>query len=132
MPSFGKRSKEKLATLHPDLQKILNIAIKHVDFTILEGHRTQEIQDMYYEQGKTKVKYPNGKHNKVPSEAADIALYPIDWEDIEGFRALAFFIKGIAAANGIDLRLGADWDGDFTAKDQSFNDMPHIELRIKK
>lgn len=130
MPSFGKRSKEKLATLHPDLQKILNIAIKYVDFTILEGHREKEIQDMYYEQGKSKVQFPNSKHNSSPSEAVDVAPYPIDWEDHDRFRALAFFIKGIGASNGITLRLGADWDGDFTAKDQTFHDLPHIELKL--
>ncbi len=45
MFKFSKRSREKLDTLHPDLQAVLNEAIKHVDFTVLEGLRTLERQE---------------------------------------------------------------------------------------
>jgi len=39
MPKYGSESKAKLATCHPDLQKIYNEAIKYCDITILEGTR---------------------------------------------------------------------------------------------
>jgi hypothetical protein len=32
---------------------------------------------------------------------------------------------------GIESRMGADWDGDFDTKDQTFHDLPHFEL-VKK
>ena len=53
---------------------------------------------------------------------------PIDWNNKERFYLFAGFVKGIAAEMGIKLRLGADWDGDFTTRDQTFHDLPHFEL----
>jgi peptidoglycan L-alanyl-D-glutamate endopeptidase CwlK len=133
MPKFGRRSKEKLDTLHPDLQKVLNEAIKHVDFSILEGHRDQATQDMYYEQGKSKLKYPNGKHNTIPSKAVDIAPYfknapHIRWDDARAFTHLAGVIMGIGYSMGVKLRWGGNWDMDDEFGDQTFNDLPHLEL----
>ena len=81
MPKFGRRSKERLATCDEKLQKVFNEVIKHVDCSVLEGHRSEERQNKLYEEGKTKVKYPKGRHNASPSLAVDVAPYPIDWND---------------------------------------------------
>jgi hypothetical protein len=129
MPKFGKSSKARLATCDERLQKVFNEVIKHVDCSILEGHRNEQRQNELYDQGKSKLRYPSGKHNSLPSKAVDAVPYPIDWQDIERMRAFAFFVKGVAASMGINLRLGADWDGDFTCKDQSFHDLPHFEIK---
>ncbi len=128
MPQFSQKSLDKLATCDPRLQKVMNEVIKHVDCVILEGHRGEETQNEYFEQGKSKTRFPDSKHNKLPSQAIDAVPYPIDWADGERIRAFAFFVKGVASVLGVRLRLGADWDGDFTNKDQTFNDLPHIEL----
>ena len=56
MPRFGKRSKEKLATCDDRLQKVFNEVIKHVDCSVLEGHRSKERQNKLYEEVKTKVR----------------------------------------------------------------------------
>ena len=40
MPSFGARSQTNLDTCDPELIRLLNEAIKHVDFSVIEGHRT--------------------------------------------------------------------------------------------
>jgi peptidoglycan L-alanyl-D-glutamate endopeptidase CwlK len=130
MPRFGKQSQAQLDTCHEDLQKVLNVAIKEVDFSILEGHRSKELQDKYFRENKSKLKYPLGKHNKIPSLAVDIAPYPIDWKDTKRFAHVAFFIKGIAYSMGIRLRLGGDWNGDFI-NNESFIDLPHLELSSK-
>ena len=124
---FGKRSMRVLKTLHPDLQAVLLYAIEFYDFSLLEGHRTKAVQNMYYDQKKSKLKFPRSKHNKTPSEAVDLTPYPIDWKDLNRFRALVFFIKGIGAGMGIEIRLGIDWNDNLKA-DQSFVDAPHIEL----
>ena len=44
MFKLGKGSKEKLSTVHPDLQLIFNEAIKitHIDFGVTEGIRSKE------------------------------------------------------------------------------------------
>lgn len=133
MAEFSKRSKERLASCHPDLQRLFNEVVKHQDCTITEGHRGQELQDEYFRTGKSKVQFPNGKHNKTPSEAVDCIPYPFapeDWKDTRRLYMFVGLVRGIAASLGIKIRCGADWDGDFEVKDQNFHDLPHFELVI--
>ena len=128
MPSFGKSSQDKLATCDPRLQKVFNEVIKHFDCTVIEGHRGEEAQNKAFAEGKSKLKYPQGKHNKTPSLAADVLPYPIDWNDTNRMRYFAGFVVGIAATMGIKLRWGGDWNQNTELKDNSFNDLPHFEL----
>ncbi len=129
MPSFSAKSQAKLATCHPDLQRVFNEVVKHFDCTIVEGHRGKEDQDRYYAQGKSKVKYPNGKHNKEPSLAVDVIPYPVDWNARERFCYFAGFVKGVAKMMGVNIRWGGDWDSDTELADNQFDDLPHFELR---
>lgn len=129
MPRFGSKSKERLATCHPDIQKVLNEAIKYVDFTIIEGIRTKETQEEYVRTGKSKTM--NSKHldqGDGYSRAVDIIAYPIQWDNWKRNYLFAGYIKGFAQSMGVKLRCGADWDGDFDPTDQSFHDLPHFEL----
>ena len=129
MPKFGKRSKERLATCDERLQEVFNEVIKFVDCSVLEGHRGQERQDQLYIDGKTKVKYPNGRHNSKPSNAVDCTPYPVDWADRERQTLFAGFVLGLARSKGIKLRWGGDWDMDFQVMDNRFDDFPHFEVR---
>ena len=129
MPRFGKRSKERLATCEKDLQMVFNEVIKYVDCSILEGHRSKDRQNSLYEDGKTKVRYPNGRHNASPSCAVDVTPYPVDWADRERQTLFAGFVLGVANQMGIKLRWGGDWDQDFEVKDNRFDDFPHFELK---
>ena len=129
MAKFGKTSRERLSTCHEDLQKVLNEVIKYVDCSVLEGHRSAERQDKLYEEGKTKVKYPNGRHNQNPSNAVDVVPYPVDWNDRERFHLFAGFVLGIARSMDINLRWGGDWNQNFEVDDNKFDDFPHFELR---
>ena len=128
MPKFGKRSKERLATCDERLQEVFNEVIQFVDCSVLEGHRGQERQDQLYIDGKTKVKYPNGRHNSKPSNAVDCTPYPVDWADRERQTLFAGFVIGLARAKGIKLRWGGDWDQDFQVMDNRFDDFPHFEV----
>lgn len=110
------------------LQLVLNAAIKYMDFSILEGHRGKAEQDEAYRTGKSKVRFPNGKHNQVPSHAVDIAPYPLDWSDTERFVYFAGFIMGVAASHDVRLRWGGDWDRDTEVEDETFRDLGHFEL----
>lgn len=132
MPSFGKTSKKELGTCHPLLQEVLNEAIKVVDFKVLQGTRSEEEQERLFREGRSKVRWPNSKHNTYPSLAVDVAPYPIDWDGphaTKKFARLAGIIEGIAYTKGIQLRWGGDWDGDGQMRDQKFHDLPHLELR---
>lgn len=129
MPKFGSRSKKNLSEAHPLLQEVFNEVIKHYDCSVIEGHRPQAEQDKAFHAGKSKLKFPQSKHNKTPSLAVDVVPFPIDWNDKDRFYYFGGLVMGIAAAMGIDLRWGGDWDGDNEFKDQSFHDLPHFELR---
>jgi len=132
MPKFGKKSLEKLATCHPDIQKVLNETIKYFDFTVLEGRRTLETQKQYLKDGKTKTlnskHIPDSNDPKQYARAVDIVPYPIDWEDRERITYLAGFIMGIAKQLNVKLRWGGDWDRDTELKDNNFDDLVHFEL----
>lgn len=128
MHKFGKVSKLRLATCHPDLQVLMNEAIKYIDFSVLCGHRTEREQNRALASGTSTKKWPESKHNKLPSLAVDIAPYPVDWEDTARFARLAGYIERIADEKGIKIRWGGDWNDNFRTLDERLIDMPHIEL----
>lgn len=127
MPKFSKQSEQRLATCDERLQRLLGEAIKSVDFTVLCGHRTEDEQEDAFRTGKSKVHWPDSKHNATPSVAVDIAPYPIDWNDHRAFARLFGYIERIAHEQGIRVRWGGDWNGNWRS-DDSFVDLPHIEL----
>ena len=129
MPKFGNRSKERLATCDEKLQKVFNEVIKYIDCSVLEGHRGEERQNRLYDEGKTKLRYPSGRHNNDPSTAVDVTPYPVDWADRERQTLFAGFVLGIARSMGIKLRWGGDWNMDFKVQDNRFDDFPHFEIR---
>jgi peptidoglycan L-alanyl-D-glutamate endopeptidase CwlK len=136
MPVFSATSKQRLATCDSRLQLLLNEAIKHIDFVVVEGHRDEAAQNEAFRKGASKKRWPNGNHNAVPSRAIDIAPYfpdvKIDWNDLVAFGRLMGFIQCLAILHGVKLRFGLDWDGDFRSvnrdPNESFLDAPHIEL----
>ena len=86
-------------------------------------------QDEAYNKGNSKVKFPNGKHNKSPSVAVDVAPYPINWRDRDRFHYFAGYVLGIASQMGIKIRWGGDWDMDTQTKDNNFDDLVHFEIK---
>ena len=129
MLTFGPRSRQMLRTCHTELVVLAEEALGvGMDFSVLEGHRDAERQSALYHQGLSKVRPPDSRHNREPSEAFDIAPYPIDWNDSNRFYHLAGILRTIANEQGLGLRWGGDWDGDFDLRDQSFMDLAHFEL----
>ena len=133
MPKYGKRSLENLNSCDPKLQELFNEVIKHVDCSIICGHRGEEAQNKAFNEGHSKLKFPDSKHNKKPSKAVDSPPYfkvkpHIRWNDKEAFCLFAGKVLGIAAMMGIKIRWGGNWDGDDELHDQTFFDGPHFEL----
>ena len=133
MPFFGRRSKDLLKDLDPRLVRVLTDAIKHVDFTILETHRSKERQNRLYRERKTKLRYPYSKHNAYPSLAVDIAVwYPqsphVHWDDLASFHRLMGVVGYCGWKRGIELRFGIDWNRNWDHRDNVFNDGPHVEI----
>lgn len=139
MPSFGKKSREALDSCHPDLIRLMETVILQRDCVILEGHRGEETQNADFAAGRSKLQYPNGKHNAIPSNALDAVPYPIIWPDKESrpntyredwMRLANFigFVQGVATQLGIKIRVGLDWNDNDDYTDDKFQDGPHIEL----
>ena len=141
MNKFSRNSQEQVNSCHPDLQIILNhsIGLCPVDFGVSEGHRSIELQQKYFKEGKSKIDGVTkmGKHNYYPSLAADIFPYVNGKADYspETVTFVTAFIAGVAAillekgeiSHG--LRWGGNWDMDGEIlTDQTFDDRPHIEL----
>lgn len=128
MNKYSKASARRLATCEVDIQIIFRCILKDVDHSVLCGHRDSVEQNKAYNAGKSKLKYPQSKHNGYPSKAIDAAPYPIDWSDTKRFYEFGEFVKQRAEEMGYKLRWGGDWDGDGDYKDQTFNDLVHFEL----
>ena len=125
---FSKASLSKLSTCDQRLQDVFLKVIDSYDCTILAGHRGKAAQNKAFDEGKSKLRWPVSKHNDKPSMAIDVAPYPIDWDNINGFYHFSGYVLGIAHTMGITLRWGGDWDQDNDLTDQSFMDLVHFEL----
>ncbi len=128
MPKFSEKSLAKLETCDPRLQRVLQAVVAEFDCTVLEGHRDPERQNQMVAEGKSKTLWPHSKHNSQPAMAADVAAWPIDWEDRERQTLFAGYVMATAKAMGIDLRWGGDWDRDTEVKDNRFDDLVHFEI----
>ena len=128
MPKFSEKSFAKLATCHPLLQRVFHEVIRDFDCTVLEGHRDKDRQNQMVDDGKSQVRWPDGKHNTVPSCAVDVTPYPIQWDDRERQTLFAGDVLATAKAMGVNLRWGGDWDRDTEVRDNSFDDLVHFEI----
>ncbi len=122
MPRFAPGSLACYATLHPDLQRVCDLAITVTDFTILCGHRDAKGQEEAWLKKVSKLRWPNSRHNSLPSEAMDLVPHPLDWEDTRSFHYLAGVVMTAAASLGVELVWGGSW---------KMRDLPHFELAQK-
>lgn len=155
MPSFSTRSLSRLNTCHPLLAELCLRVVEHHDITITCGHRPKAEQDRAYQSGASTKQWPRSRHNTMPSMAVDVAPWPIpeNWGSVDGktngardldWKERVKFYEMVAVfrftwaqilsdfpelATRHTLRFGADWDGDLDYRDQSFDDLVHIELR---
>ena len=135
MAIFSPKSMEKLQTCHKDLQTLMWEVIKGFDCIVLQGYRGQAEQDKAFADGRSKLQWPNGKHNSNPSMAVDIAPYPVDWKDSGRFTLLGGYVLGVAAQlrrdgrMAFDVRWGGDWNGDTEMTAERFRDLGHFELK---
>ena len=106
------------------LIEVVNELIKIMDVTIIEGLRTKERQEGLVKSGASKTKF--SKH--IEGKALDLAPYPIDWTNRDGFYYMGGMIRGIAQQLGHNIRYGGDWDSDGDTKDNNFDDLVHIEI----
>lgn len=134
MFAFGKTSRENLSTCHPLLQLIFDTVILQRDCSIVCGRRDKATQELYFEQKKTKVHWPDSKHNVInqsdPSLAVDAVPYINHtqcWKTNQCYHFAGYVLR-VADELAIPVRWGGDWDKDMDVNDQNFNDLVHFEL----
>ena len=135
MYKFGNRSKEVLATCHPEIQLLLNRVIQKMDFSVIEGIRTTETQQKYYADGKSqldginKLSWHQDRFGDGLSRAVDIVAFSDgrqQWNDERLYRKLAKYMFGewqhLAVNGTITHRL--EWGGMW-----GWLDMPHYQIK---
>lgn len=134
MPLFSPSSSLKLSTCHQDLQRLFYEVIKHIDCSILEGHRGEEEQNKAFDQGFSKLKYPNGNHNAMPSNAVDVMEDPIDYHNEKRIYWFAGYVQSVAqqlkeqGKMTHSIRWGGNWENTSTMDSEKFFDGAHFEL----
>ena len=121
---LGSRSHARLAGVHPDLVKVVEMAAKmsSLDFTVLEGLRTPERQAQLVKIGATRT--TNSRH--LTGHAVDLGVMvegELRW-DWPLYRQLAPIVKNAALAVGVPIEWGGDW--------KTFKDGPHWQLPWKQ
>lgn len=131
MPSYSRSSNKRLHTVRPELQRIFREVLRRgYDHAILEGHRGQYDQHTNFISDRSKVDWPNSKHNTTPSDAVDVRPYIPSLgypDDLKYFYRFAGQVEAITQEMGYELRWGGDWDSDRDMDDQRFNDLFHFE-----
>lgn len=128
---FGSASSARLATVHPDLSRVMHkvIAQTPVDFAIISGLRGKDEQNDLVAVGRSHLFYPRSKHNFSPySLAVDVAPYVagrgLVWDDDTLWTTLYDHIMAAALVEGVRLVWGGNWS--------RFVDKPHFELNWKR
>lgn len=121
---LGQRSLSRLEGVHPDLVRVVKkaAAMSSLDFTVLEGLRTQARQKQLMELGATKTM--NSRH--LTGHAVDLAPMvggTVRW-DWPLYHQLAVIVKDAAKTENVPIQWGGDW--------KSFKDGPHWELPWKQ
>lgn len=131
---FSTRSASRLAECHPDLQALMNAVIESADcpcdVTVLCGFRGEVDQNAAYDAGRSKLRFPQSKHNKTPSHAVDVAPYvggAVSW-DWDHYHPLAAHVKAtwerLEREGALSGRFRLTWGGDWT----SLRDGPHWQI----
>ena len=133
-------SRLRLNGAHPKLQALVEAADAVYPISVLCSIRTEAEQNAAFASKKSKLKFPNSKHNLKPGEifskAVDIIPYfanaenktHYDWNDLIAFGRMAGVMFTMAKQQNVRIRWGGDWDGDGRTADEVFKDLPHFEL----
>lgn len=117
---LSKRSTDRLVGVHPDLVKVVRLAIEltEVDFGVTEGVRTVEKQREYVAKGASKTM--NSRH--LTGHAVDLAAFigsEVRW-DWPLYHKIADAMKRASKSLAVPIVWGGDW--------KTFKDGPHFEL----
>lgn len=154
--AFGHLSNARLIGVHPKLVEVLEraIEISEQDFMILEGVRSREQMAINYGKGRTaaeceakgvaaryaqphaaKVTWLNDpfkSNHAVKSDgygyAVDAVPYPVDFNTISKYDAIAKAVLRAAKEKGVKIRWGDDWNQNGIPRERGETDAGHFEM----
>lgn len=149
--NLSQKSLDRMNGVDERLQRIVKRAIQLTkqDFMVLEGVRTRQqcmvnygngrtiaqcvakgVPAQYSNPGAAKVTWLNdpfaSKH--VSGKAVDLVPYPVDWNDLKKFDAIAQAMLQASKELGIPIRWGADWNRNGKPRERGESDSPHFEI----
>ena len=126
--NLSKKSRDRLAGVHPDLIKVVERAIEitEIDFAVLEGVRSKTRQEHLVKAGASQTL--NSRH--IPgrdglAKAVDLGAWvdgQVDWS-WPLYHKIAKAMKTAAQELGVPIEWGGDW--------RTFKDGPHFQLPKK-
>ena len=118
-------SLKRLGTCHFELQRLMHAVMNEqiMDFSILCGFRDKHDQNEAVKRGNSKLCWPHGRHNHLPSLAVDIAAYPIDKFNKDNTERTIALSK-IVLKKAKELKIPVFWGGHWTHLD----DIYHFQL----
>jgi len=134
--TYGRSSLRYLITASLNLQLVFDeaLAMGLIDITVIESRRAKARQNSLFKLDKSRVQWPNSKHNVLNPDdlahAVDAAPY------VNGKRSDVWYhciyLAGVIQACGkklsIPIRWGGNWDMDGEPiTDQDFQDLWHYE-----
>lgn len=158
MNTWGKRSRRERATSDVRLNEIGDVVLQIKDHSVIKGHRGEAEQRRAFLEGNSRLDWPHGKHNDLPSTAQDVQAYPVppafefdkDPDEMSAAELrrelvalrrqvaeqpvreeqlyLLGLYKGVGHVLGHNIRTGADWDRDGEILDNGFDDFFHVEV----
>lgn len=145
------RDLKRMEGLDPNLIAVVKGAaeVTEVAFMVVEGVRSRENCMVNYGKGRTAAQcavhgipasYAKPKLAKVTwlrdpfnsmhckGKAIDLLPAPYDWKATKPFDQVNAAMEAAAKKLGVNIRWGADWDGDGKFRERGESDSPHWEL----
>ena len=149
--NLSQKSLDRMNGVDERLQRVVKRAIQlsKQDFMVLEGVRTRQQCMVNYGNGRTTAEcvakgvpaqYANPNAAKVTwlndpfaskhcdGKAVDLVPYPVDWDDLKKFDAIAQAMLQASKELGIAIRWGADWNSNGRPRERGESDSPHFEI----
>lgn len=129
---FSQKSISKLHGLTYKLQEVARETLRLgiMDFSIVCGFRGEAEQNEFFKKGKSKVQWPDSRHNRWKAEAMDLVPWVAGRSSYNKQHCcvLAGLVLAMAKLKRINLRWGGNWDMDSEPiTDQDFQDLVHFE-----
>ena len=126
---LGIRSRRRLEGVHHDIVRVVERAIEltEVDFTVLEGLRTEKRQERLVAIGNSWTM----KSRHLTGHAVDLAPViggRIPWQDLSQFVLVSEAMFKAADELGVLIQWGGDWDLDGDWRDEKRFDGPHFQI----